>query len=227
MEGKTARGASSPAKPAFTSPEPLSHTRAVVSSSSHIFARLQRGLRAEESGVAALSAYRDGLLGVPGRGDRAEGGWRKGTPATSLPLGQTKRGWEDTAGIGSRRAWSRGEEPPRLPGRGLARCLRCKEGQSPLTRSSPVLYIFAFSQTVSPLGPHQHPHSCPCPSWRKKRARAGTPNNARPSSSDFPGQKKLESNRKVCTLKNGIAGAAGAARARGPGSEAGPGPDAG
>ena len=36
MEGNTALGASSPAKPAFTRPEPLSHTRAVVSSSSHI-----------------------------------------------------------------------------------------------------------------------------------------------------------------------------------------------
>lgn len=36
MEGKTARGASSPANPAFTRPEPLSHTRAVVSSSSHM-----------------------------------------------------------------------------------------------------------------------------------------------------------------------------------------------
>lgn len=38
MEGKTALGASSPAKPAFTRPEPLSHTRAVVSSSSHMLA---------------------------------------------------------------------------------------------------------------------------------------------------------------------------------------------
>lgn len=38
MEGNTALGASSPAKPAFTRPEPLSHTRAVVSSSSHILA---------------------------------------------------------------------------------------------------------------------------------------------------------------------------------------------
>lgn len=36
MEGKTARGASSPANPALTKPEPLSHTRAVVSSSSHM-----------------------------------------------------------------------------------------------------------------------------------------------------------------------------------------------
>jgi hypothetical protein len=32
-DGKTARGASSPAKPAFTMPEPLSHTRAATSSS--------------------------------------------------------------------------------------------------------------------------------------------------------------------------------------------------
>lgn len=36
MEGNTARGASSPAKPALHSPEPLSHTRAVLSSSSHM-----------------------------------------------------------------------------------------------------------------------------------------------------------------------------------------------
>lgn len=36
MDGNTALGASSPAKPAFTRPEPLSHTRAVVSSSSHM-----------------------------------------------------------------------------------------------------------------------------------------------------------------------------------------------
>lgn len=38
MEGNTALGASSPAKPAFTRPEPLSQTRAVVSSSSHMAA---------------------------------------------------------------------------------------------------------------------------------------------------------------------------------------------
>ncbi len=37
MEGNTALGASSPAKPALHSPDPLSHTRAVLSSSSHIF----------------------------------------------------------------------------------------------------------------------------------------------------------------------------------------------
>jgi hypothetical protein len=34
MEGKTARGASSPANPAFTMPEPLSHTMALTSPSS-------------------------------------------------------------------------------------------------------------------------------------------------------------------------------------------------
>lgn len=44
MDGKTARGASSPANPALTSPEPLSHTRAVVSSSSHMFACFLAGL---------------------------------------------------------------------------------------------------------------------------------------------------------------------------------------
>lgn len=38
MEGKTARGASSPAKPALHRPDPLSHTRAVLSSSSHMTA---------------------------------------------------------------------------------------------------------------------------------------------------------------------------------------------
>lgn len=38
MEGNTALGASSPANPAFTRPEPLSQTRAVVSSSSHMLA---------------------------------------------------------------------------------------------------------------------------------------------------------------------------------------------
>lgn len=44
MDGKTARGASSPANPALTRPEPLSHTRAVVSSSSHMFGLYWTGL---------------------------------------------------------------------------------------------------------------------------------------------------------------------------------------
>lgn len=40
MEGNTALGASSPAKPALHRPDPLSHTRAVLSSSSHIFSSI-------------------------------------------------------------------------------------------------------------------------------------------------------------------------------------------
>lgn len=47
MEGKTARGASSPANPALTKPEPLSHTRAVVSSSSHMIRLYWGGLKCE------------------------------------------------------------------------------------------------------------------------------------------------------------------------------------
>lgn len=43
MDGNTALGASSPAKPAFTRPEPLSHTRAVVSSSSHMVSGFCKG----------------------------------------------------------------------------------------------------------------------------------------------------------------------------------------
>jgi hypothetical protein len=45
MEGKTARGASSPAKPAFTMPEPLSHTMALISFSSAVW----KGRRAGQS----------------------------------------------------------------------------------------------------------------------------------------------------------------------------------
>lgn len=48
MDGNTALGASSPAKPAFTRPEPLSHTRAVVSSSSHMLASVrEEGLKVQ------------------------------------------------------------------------------------------------------------------------------------------------------------------------------------
>lgn len=86
MDGKTARGASSPAKPALTSPEPLSHTRAVVSSSSHILAQFQRGLRVEERGgpgsaPAGLACH------------RAQG--PQGRTATSLSLAaEEQKGWE-------------------------------------------------------------------------------------------------------------------------------------
>jgi hypothetical protein len=46
MEGNTARGASSPAKPALTMPEPLSHTIALISASSAAGGR-RGGKRAE------------------------------------------------------------------------------------------------------------------------------------------------------------------------------------
>lgn len=55
MDGKTALGASSPAKPALQSPEPLSHTRAVLSSSSHILAGASQGPAGErEEGAPAV-----------------------------------------------------------------------------------------------------------------------------------------------------------------------------
>ena len=49
MDGNTALGASSPAKPAFTRPEPLSHTRAVVSSSSHMVSGFCKDGKAKEA----------------------------------------------------------------------------------------------------------------------------------------------------------------------------------
>ena len=52
MDGNTARGASSPANPALTSPEPLSHTSAVVSSSSHMIGLVLGGLLLEEKSDA-------------------------------------------------------------------------------------------------------------------------------------------------------------------------------
>lgn len=60
MEGNTALGASSPAKPAFTRPEPLSHTRAVVSSSSHMVASVKTvGQEVEFSSPAATYSVCD------------------------------------------------------------------------------------------------------------------------------------------------------------------------
>lgn len=57
MDGKTARGASSPANPALTRPEPLSHTRAVVSSSSHMLGLFQDGLL-DEAEITSSDANR-------------------------------------------------------------------------------------------------------------------------------------------------------------------------
>lgn len=114
-----------------------------------------------------LSAHRDVLLRVPGGGDRAEGVWRTGDtchlpcPQAEKESGRTQRG----LGVRERREGERNH--PGFLGRRLALCPRCKEGQSPPTRSSPVLYIFAFSQTGSPLWPHQHPRSCRAPAGGK------------------------------------------------------------
>jgi len=57
MDGKTALGASSPAKPAFTRPEPLSHTRAVVSSSSHMLTYSVEEEEEEEETGAVKSSH--------------------------------------------------------------------------------------------------------------------------------------------------------------------------
>lgn len=100
MDGKTARGASSPAKPAFTSPEPLSHTRAVVSSSSHILAQLQRGLQ-EESGATHARYLWCWLSPRLGGGDRAEGAEeRYRSPPDPPPPGQKKKGGRKEWGLG-------------------------------------------------------------------------------------------------------------------------------
>ena len=60
-EGKTARGASSPAKPALTMPEPLSHTRAATSSSAIVVVVGGRVIcGAEGSGASEPGAGRAG-----------------------------------------------------------------------------------------------------------------------------------------------------------------------
>lgn len=67
MEGNTALGASSPAKPAFTRPEPLSHTSAVVSSSSHMLLAVcgARGREAQGDGGAHGGPTRRPREGAP------------------------------------------------------------------------------------------------------------------------------------------------------------------
>lgn len=76
MDGNTALGASSPAKPALTSPEPLSHTSAVVSSSSHILADRHGPARQRGGAYRPLRAPR----GTPGdRGSPGGSGWLGGS----------------------------------------------------------------------------------------------------------------------------------------------------
>lgn len=176
MDGKTARGASSPAKPALTSPEPLSHTRAVVSSSSHILAQFQRGLRVEERGPGSAPAW--GLaFPRPGRNGQSSGSLG-GTCHLSSPRGR-KTGVGGAAETGGRSAERKGRNDPGSLTRRLALCPRRTEGQSPLlTRSSPALPTCTFSQTGNPRPPHRHPPSMRCPSRRETRTRAGTPNTS-------------------------------------------------
>lgn len=176
MDGKTARGASSPAKPALTSPEPLSHTRAVVSSSSHILAQFQRGLRVEERGQPGLSA---GLRGWPsprpGRSGQSSGGLG-GTCHLSSPRGRKTEGVGGAAKTGGRSAERKGRNDPGSLTRRLALCPRRTEGQSPLlTRSSPTLPICTFSQTGIPRPPHRHPHPCGAPAGGKRAREQGPP----------------------------------------------------
>lgn len=116
MDGKTARGASSPAKPAFTSPEPLSHTRAVVSSSSHILAQLWRGLQVEESRAACAQCLRGWPSCAPKGGDQAERVLGVGRLPSPFPSGQKKKGRKKLQRSGVRGCVEKGREPLRLPG---------------------------------------------------------------------------------------------------------------
>ena len=68
MEGNTALGASSPAKPAFTRPEPLSHTRAVVSSSSHMVSGFCKGQEGRGDARRDSAGVPDGPSALPSRG---------------------------------------------------------------------------------------------------------------------------------------------------------------
>lgn len=74
MDGNTALGASSPAKPAFTRPEPLSHTRAVVSSSSHMVSGFCKDGKAKEA------------LSVSGKRPPSPGTYGHLRPPASSPL---------------------------------------------------------------------------------------------------------------------------------------------
>ena len=169
MDGKTARGASSPAKPAFTSPEPLSHTRAVVSSSSHILAQLRRGLRGEQSKAAQVQRLRSRPGPLPRGGDRAEGGPRTGVGgrgAGHLPSPGAEK-VRRSCGAGGR-AGSAASRRPSAPG---------QKGQSCPRRSSPASTRAPFHE----LGPHYgliQPHPRPGPGGGK-RAR-GSPSASPP-----------------------------------------------
>lgn len=151
MEGKTARGASSPAKPAFTSPEPLSHTRAVVSSSSHILAQLRRGLQME-SGAAGAQCPRWRCPPRPEEGPEQgrRVGAAEGAPAVPFPSGQQRRAGKR---LRTPRRTCVEKESPSAPG---ARTCR-----HPFA-SPPQPFTALPSHTLrAPLGPHPHPPAKP------------------------------------------------------------------
>lgn len=138
MEGNTALGASSPAKPAFTRPEPLSHTSAVVSSSSHMLLAVcgTRGRQAQGDGGAHGGTTRRPREGTPGGtarrpptcADCASGRWQR-----RLPLLRVARGpppapepFIEAGGSGARPPGMRPRPSPYLGvGPGAAPARRC------------------------------------------------------------------------------------------------------
>lgn len=93
MDGKTALGASSPAKPALTSPEPLSHTSAVVSSSSHIVAERRGPAKQRDGASRPLRARHRG----PGPQPRPPTGRGRPAPPRRGGAGKSREG---AAGLG-------------------------------------------------------------------------------------------------------------------------------
>lgn len=120
MEGKTARGASSPAKPALTKPEPLSHTRAVVSSSSHILGR-QPGAGRHERGPGhgrGRSAYRvESRMASPAPLAQSQPASQPSTlaPRRRLPAAHLVLSARPPPPPWQLLAWLRRVAPPRLP----------------------------------------------------------------------------------------------------------------
>lgn len=101
MDGNTALGASSPAKPAFTRPEPLSHTSAVVSSSSHmVFGFCKDRKAAETNGGSSAEDAPPPTERPPSPGPRTapSGAWRQERQGDRLlavlPGSGLRRAWE-------------------------------------------------------------------------------------------------------------------------------------
>lgn len=204
MDGKTARGASSPAKPAFTSPEPLSHTRAVVSSSSHILAQLQRDLQGEESGKTHAQRLRSWPSPLPGR-SQSRGVGRGGACHLPSPRGRKRRvgGSVGEWGCGcaekdrgtSKAPWPGGS--PSAPG--ARRDSHLFPGPQPFTFSPCHKLRTHFGPILTPI----HAHA---PAGGKRSRDQGPFNTPReterlpfraPLSCNDSEQKKLEPNRKV------------------------------